>query len=125
MSSLQARRRSSRLFGQEYLELRRKVGLEKACVHGDDPIVIDHDRPPPIERRGGAFNRKAHFYPFEAMRPGDSFWVPGQTKCTNGAVTKFAKRTGWRFTTRAEAQDGRVNSKVSPSLRGIRVWRLE
>lgn len=90
--------------------------------HPERPKIVS-DRPPPVEARGG-LRKFDHFYPFEEMKVGDSFWVPAQSSCTAGAVTKFSKRTGWKFTSRGEAEDGRTNGKVGPGWRGTRVWRI-
>lgn len=107
-----------------YLEKRLAAGNRRqATVNHPAPPVIDRHIPPPLEYRGGErwFD---HFYPFEQMLPGDSFWVSSDTGCTPGAVTKFARRTGWKFMTRAQSRDGVPNGKVSRRERGTRVWRI-
>lgn len=92
--------------------------------HHPEPPQIDSDRPIPVEARGGLRNGNfIHFYPFERMRVGDSFWVPEGQKCTAGAMHRFAKRSGWTFISRAQAQDGRPIRTVGVAKRGTRVWR--
>lgn len=80
--------------------------------------------PLPIEARGGT-RKFDHRLPFENMLVGDSFWVKGGGKNVNSAVTKFAKKSGWKFVTRGQGQDGTANVKLSNKLRGTRVWRTE
>lgn len=109
----------------QYIGARKVAKPLHVANHPDQPR-IDHDRPIPVEARGG-LRKYDHFYPFEQMQPGDSFWVPAESNCTAGAVTKFAAKSGWSFTSRAETQDGRPNSTVGSSkkgLRGRRVWRV-
>lgn len=106
-----------------YLQQRKKAKVLAVPNHPETP-KIDHHIPPPVEARGGV-RKFDHFYPFEEMKPGDSFWVPSQTYCTAGAVTKFAAKSGWKFISRGQSQDGKANSQVgNKSKRGTRVWRV-
>lgn len=105
-----------------YVERRKASPMLKTDHHPKRPEIVSNIPAP--ERKIGGARRYDHFYPFEEMRVGDSFWVPGETQCTRGAVTKFAKKSGWRFTVRAESKDGRPWSKVGKEKRGLRVWRL-
>lgn len=107
----------------EYLEHRKKSRRIKVPNHPDSPKIVS-DIPIPAESRGG-LRKFDHYYPFEDMKPGDSFWVPSTSYCTGGAVTKFAKKSGWKFVTRGQSEDGVQNKKVSNNkLRGTRVWRI-
>lgn len=106
---------------QGYLQARSASRTLWVANHPTVP-QIEHGVPPPVEARGGV-RKYDHFYPFERMLVGDSFWVSATSSCTAGAVTKFAKRTGWRFVTRGQTQDGTVNRLATKSLRGTRVWR--
>jgi hypothetical protein len=101
---------------------RRKASPRLEVQHHPEPPEIIYTRPIPVELRGG-HRKHDHYYPFEDMRVGGSFWVPSMTGCTPGAVTKFAKKSGWRFVTRAQSEDGRKNGEVDAEKRGTRVWR--
>lgn len=105
-----------------YLAARRTSRQLAVPNHPDIP-VIESGVPLPVERRGGV-RKFDHFYPFENMGVGDSFWVPSTTYCTAGAVTRFAKRTGWKFVTRAQTRDGKPNKGAGKAKRGTRVWRV-
>lgn len=54
-------------------------------------------------------------YPWDAMEIGDSFFVPGRTSVEMAAIAASAshakRRSGWRFSCRAESD-------------GARVWRI-
>lgn len=104
---------------QEYLERRLSARTLKVPNHPKVP-EIEHGIPMPPQRGGVA--KFDHFYPFELMKPGDSFWVPSNTFCTAGAIHKFAKRTGWKFVSRGQHQDGKPNNGSSKK-NGTRVWR--
>ncbi len=110
-------------FRKQYLEERKKSRELKVPNHPTRPLIVSHI-PVPTEARGGT-RKFDHFYPFEDMKPGDSFWVPSSTGCTAGAVTKFAKRTGWKFTSRGQTEAGLGNAKAANRLRGTRVWRVK
>lgn len=112
------------LTGKKYVEARKKAKRLLVSNHPERPEIVSNI-PIPVQTRGGA--RKFDcFYPFEDMKVGDSFWVPSDTQCTAGAVSKFAKRTGWGFVTRGQAMDGRVNKVVGKKgERGTRVWRTK
>lgn len=67
---------------------------------------------PQTDNRGGK-------YPFKLMAVGDSFFVPGSAENINRVALRVAnaahyaaKRYGFRFTTRRNAD-------------GVRVWRVE
>lgn len=105
-----------------YIEERQASRRLKVPNHPSPP-EIDHNIPIPTEARGGT-RKYDHFYPFEQMQPGDSFWVPSTTQCTSGAITKFSKKSGWKFTSRAQTKDGCSNKQVSRGKRGTRVWRV-
>lgn len=107
----------------EFILARKRSDRIQVEHHPASPEIV-YDIPAPVEARGG-LRKFDHYYPFEEMKPGASFWVPSETGCTPGAVTKFAKRTGWKFATRAQAKDGRANNKVGSKERGTRVWRLK
>lgn len=115
----------------DFLARRRAAKkLQSTDEHGPRPR-IERGVPVPAELRGGP-RHFAHFYPFEDMEIGDSFWVPGGTTCTNGAAMKFGEKTGWQFRCRAETRDGRrvktVGSRPAPGKpheRGTRVWRIK
>lgn len=108
---------------QNYIA-RRKAAKRVAAENHPEPPRIVSNIPIPVETRGGArAERYRHFYPFEDMKVGDSFWVPSGTQCTAGAITKFAKKSGWKFTQRGQAEDGRRNKSVGAAQRGTRVWR--
>lgn len=71
----------------------------------------------PIPPRAGGTGRPSK-YPFDQLKPGDSFLVPhhdGNPVVTvrrmAAAVKGAAKRTGWKFTTRRLSE-------------GLRVWRV-
>lgn len=71
-------------------------------------MIIEESVPIPEQRRGG---KK---YPFAAMKPGDSFFVPGtkaETVAARNAAANYGKRHNWRFTTRWLQL-------------GIRIWRV-
>lgn len=71
------------------------------------PIQIDKDLPIPTGGRG----RPAK-YPWADMEVGDSFLSPDQAPNTMSNVRlKAEKRTGFKFTTRAEGD-------------GTRIWRI-
>lgn len=106
-----------------YLKARKSAKRLQVPNHPSRPRVV-YSIPLPIENRGGT-RKFDHFYPFEEMRVGGSFWVPSSSHCTSGAVTRFSKRTGWKFVTRAQSKDGRPNTQVSMDQRGIRVWRVQ
>lgn len=111
----------------KYLEARKESRVMQVANHPGQPKIIS-TRPIPVEARGG-LRKFDHFYPFESMNTGDSFWVPSPTGCTPGAVAKFAKKSEWKFVTRAQAEDGTPNSKISGvrargKKRGTRVWRI-
>lgn len=110
----------------EYITRRKSARLLVVPNHPERPRIVSHI-PVPVQTRGGA-RKWDNFYPFQDMKPGDSFWVPSETNCTGGAVTKFAKKSGWKFVTRGVTEDGRKNGEVSgkvKGLRGTRVWRVE
>lgn len=115
-----------------YIDTRISAKSIRPPNHPLIPEIVSNI-PPPIELRGG-LRKMDHYYPFERMQAPrmvdgewiyDSFWVPSSTGCTPGAVTKFAKKSGWRFTTRGETKDGNPNKTATKSLRGTRVWRIE
>ena len=106
----------------EYVESRKNARLLVVPNHPDRPEIVSNI-PIPLEKRGGV-RKYDHFYPFEDMKVGDSFWVPSTTYCTLGAITKFSKKTGWKFSTRAQSKDGLSNNKVAVEKRGVRVWRI-
>ena len=115
---------------RQYIAARKASKRTIAQHHPETPIIVS-DRPIPVETRGG-LRKFDHFYPFEEMKVGDSFWVPlhGSTSaCTKGAVTKFAKKSGWQFTTRSQDKAGRANSRIASHMRfklaGIRIWRVK
>jgi hypothetical protein len=111
----------------DYITSRKSARRIKVPNHPDQPVIEHKLFPIPIEKRGGSRPRRFdHFYPLEEMEVGDSFWVPADTTCTSGALTKFAKRTGWKFTYRAQTQDGKPNDRVrkDTNKRGTRVWRI-
>lgn len=109
---------------KEYIKARKSSRRLEVPNHPEPPRIIS-DRALPVEARGGS-RKFDHYYPFEDMKPGDSFWVPSNTYCTGGAVTKFAKKSGWTFVTRGQLEDGRGNScasKTGKNCAGTRVWR--
>lgn len=108
---------------ETYLAKRKNAKRIRPQSHEVKPPEIEHGIPPPKETRGGARNF-SHFYPFEEMKVGDSFWVGGETMCTRGAVTDFAKRSGWKFVCRAQTKDGKPNAGQGGG-RGTRVWRVK
>lgn len=114
--------------GEDYVAQRRQSRLLLVPNHPERPKIIS-DRELPQQTRGGC-KKFDHFYPFEDMKPGDSFWVPSTTQCTAGAVTKFSKKSGWKFVSRGQTEDGRSNKGVSGKprsgnrKRGTRVWRV-
>ncbi len=110
---------------ETYLAKRRSA-KRHGTVNHPEPPKIERGVPLPVEARGGTRPRRYdHLYPFEDMRVGDSFWVPaGEWNCTSGAMTKFARRTGYKFISRGQARDGRANSGVGQGERGTRVWRM-
>ena len=115
---------------RQYIAARKASKRIIAQHHPDVPVIVS-DRPIPVETRGG-LRKFDHFYPFEEMKPGDSFWVPthGSTSiCTKGAVSRFAKKSGWKFITRSQSEDGRANSLICnhsrPKYAGIRIWRIK
>lgn len=113
---------------ESYIRERTQAKLLLVQNHPERPKIVSN-RPIPREARGGA-RRWDHFYPFEEMKIGDSFWVAsekGARGCTAGAITWFAKKSGWKFVSRGQAEDGKSNSEVcgkKKGLRGMRVWRL-
>ena len=109
---------------RQYLTERTSSKRVEVQNHPDPPLIV-YDRPLPVEARGGT-RKFDHYYPFEDMKPGGSFWVPSNSYCTAGAVTKFAKKTGWRFITRGQTEDGRPNGaeNAASGKRGTRVWRV-
>lgn len=107
---------------QEYIEARRKSRIIPVANHPEQP-EIEKGVPIPIEARGG-LRKYDHFYPFEKMEIGDSFWVSSSSYCTAGAVTKFSKKTGWKFISRGESKAGVANSLAAKNKRGTRVWRI-
>lgn len=113
------------MISKVYIAKRKAAKRLEVPNHPEPPRVIS-DRPIPVEARGGT-RKFTHFYPFEEMKPGDSFWVPSGTQCTAGAISKFAKKSGWRFTSRGQAEDGRANGQISGTRaeRGTRVWRVK
>jgi hypothetical protein len=113
---------SAKEASRRYVEARLAARKLKVPNHPQIP-QIDHDRSLPVQTRGGV-RKFDHFYPFERMKPGDSFWVPSDTQCTAGAMTKFSQKSGWKFVSRGQAQDGRPNGQVGRKLRGTRVWRI-
>lgn len=107
----------------KYLKERKTAKLLLVPNHPEPPVIVSNI-PIPVEARGGT-RKFDHFYPFELMKPGDSFWVQSGTQCTAGAVTKFAKRTGWRFVSRGQTEDGVPNIKATNNRkRGTRIWRI-
>jgi len=109
---------------KEYLKQRREAKPMLVPNHPERPEIV-YSVPPPARTKGGV-RKFDHFYPFEDMKPGASFWVPSNTYCTAGAISKFAKRTGWKFTSRGETENGVPNAKASRKEdRGTRVWRLK
>lgn len=112
----------------DYLEARRQFKEVRATQHHGRRAKPEIEKGIPVPTRGkNAHANGRHFYPFEDMEIGDSFWVPdpaGHT-CTKSAITAFASRSGWKFTLRGQAQDGRMNRVVGKkSERGTRVWRI-
>lgn len=108
---------------EDYLVSRRKSRVLSVPNHPQRP-EIEHGIPVPLERRGGV-RKFDHFYPFEDMKPGDSFWVPGETYCTAGAITKFSKRTGWKFVSRRQTKEGLSSAEIKNNRKlGTRVWRV-
>ena len=116
---------------EEYLANRLASGFRPSLKHGDsEPPKIESAGQFPIPMkvpRGTGHMNGTHFYPFENMKIGDSFWVsdPEGKRCTAVAVSRFAKKTGWKFLTRCQTEDGRPGSKVKQKYRGTRVWRVE
>lgn len=124
----------------EYCQKRQKAPRLKPTKHPGPRPLVEKDRPIPVElverqtrrdysksKLGGARNF-SHFYPFEDMEIGDSFWVRCETNCTTGAISKFSKKTGRKFLHRMERKDGKVikrGEKVGKSERGRRVWRIK
>ncbi len=102
---------------------KRKHAKYRASTHNHPKVLLEHNIPVPTTKRGGA-RVWDHFYPFESMAPGDSFWVESSSNCTSGAVTQFAKKSGWKFITRAQSKDGVPNRICANSKRGTRVWRV-
>lgn len=108
----------------DFLTKRKEGKKVKPVAHPQATPEIDHDVPVPVELRGGSRNF-SHFYPFEEMAVGDSFWVQADSNCTSGACSKFAKKTGWGFVTRSQTKDGKRNRKRNGTGRnGTRVWRV-
>lgn len=108
---------------EEYLE-KRKKSRSMPTTHGLEEPEITYSIPIPKELRGGVGNF-VHFYPFEKMEPGASFWVPGSTTCTNSAVGKWEQRTGWKMMVRAQRKDGSPNVHGKKGENGCRVWRVK
>lgn len=107
----------------DFIEARKASRRMQVANHPVAPTMDSPARPIPVETRGG-LRKYDHFYPFEEMAVGDSFWVPSDTGCTPGAVTKFAKKSGWRFVTSAQTFDGISNTTAPRKMRGTRVWRI-
>ena len=112
----------SELDTEGYVAARKRARLLLVPNHPERPQIVS-DRPVPQQTRGGA-RKYDCYYPLQDMLPGDSFWVPSTTQCTAGAVSKFGKKTGWRFVTRGQAEDGTPNKEASNPKRGTRVWRV-
>lgn len=109
---------------KQYIKARKKASRLEVPNHPEPPQIVSNI-PVPEETRGGS-RHHTHYYPFEEMKPGDSFWVPANSHCTLGAVTKFAKKSGWKFVTRAQGICGKKNGELcgkTLDLRGTRVWR--
>lgn len=67
--------------------------------------------PPPQRTR-----RRKYRYPFQDMQPGDSIFVPGARAAhLHQTARRNTAGTGWRFTTRAVAENG---------VAGARCWRV-
>ncbi len=116
----------STIYEDNFIEARKASKRLKVYNHPKPPKIV-YDRPVPQEARGGV-RKHDHFYPFEEMKPGGSFWIAsekGARGCTAGAITKFAKKSGWKFTSRGETEDGEANRTASKGLRGMRVWRVK
>ena len=107
---------------KDYVSARRESRRIRVPNHPKTP-EIEKNIPLPVEARGG-LRKFDHYYPFEEMLPGDSFWVPSSTEYTAGAVTKFARKSGWKFVTRGQGKDGEKNSELGKGSRGTRVWRV-
>ena len=73
-----------------YLESRKTSRRLKVPNH-PARIEIVSNIPVPVEARGGV-RKFDHYYPFEDMGPGDSFWVPSATQCTAGARNEVCKK---------------------------------
>lgn len=93
----------------------------------------NHSRPQiekgiPVPGKKHHVAKHDHFYPFEAMEVGDSFWVEGDKHCTSRAVSIFTAKTGWKFITRGQLKDGRANkfghAGRKKDARGQRIWRV-
>lgn len=107
-----------------YLVARRSSRTMTSNKHGESPPKIERNVPIPEKKK--QVSKFDHFYPFENMKVGDSFWVAGDQYCTSRAVTQFTARTGWRFVTKGQSRDGRKNCNVGKhEERGQRVWRVE
>jgi hypothetical protein len=110
--------------GKAYIAARKRA-KRVAAVNHSAPIKIIYSRPIPVEKRGSM--KFHHFYPFEDMKPGGSFWIQSDEKlmCPRAAVSQFAKKSGWKFITRGQSKDGRPNKEVHRlGERGVRIWRI-
>lgn len=109
---------------ESYIKLRKSAKRIKVPNHPNAP-EIEKGIALPLEARGG-LRKLDHYYPFEDMEIGDSFWVPSLSQCTSGAISKFSKKSGWSFISRGQSKDGTFNKVVmKKSLRGTRVWRTK
>lgn len=118
----------SKTTGEPFIEERRKSRRTKPLHEPPPRPQVEIGIPIPPDGRGGNNSSSFdHFYPFERMKVGYSFWVAETKQNAMSAAVKFAAKTGRKFVSRAITKDGRKNGKVSNSsgLRGTRVWRIK
>lgn len=109
--------------GEAYVQ-QRKANSVRPTHHAD--LVqpeIDKGIPIPTQTRGGA-HYMSHFYPFEKLEVGDSFWVPVDCKAVIPAMAKFAKKSGWKLISRGQSREGKSNNVAGRTKRGFRIWRV-
>lgn len=107
----------------DYLEARTKAARVRSRKI-TSVVEIEQGVPIPVETRGGVHVANFdHFYPFEDMKVGDSFWVADGLAAVRPATTKFAAKSGWKFLTRAQSREGKKAMNTPHSKRGVRVWR--
>lgn len=122
-----------KLSPEQYVRARLASRRVSVSNHPDEP-ELTFTRPAPTKvpgksspggaRGGFRWCKFDHFYPFEVMLVGQSFWVPSQRGCTHGAVTKFARASGWKFVCSSEGEDGTRNRQLPVEVKGVRVWRI-